>query len=588
MTTTSITSRSGDSHPAASATRLAGDRGSALIVVMVTMTILIALVTVGLNHAIGSTKFNDRQANWNEALAAAESGVDDYLARLNKDDSYWQTADCSNIALRGNPAVTGTRSSCSWGAGTPLGWRKVPGPLPGAGSGEAPPKGEFHYDIDVSETPIDGTITIRSTGRVEGVTRTVQSVLRRGGFGEFLYYTVYETVDPANEAVYTSASERAARALDCPRYWWATPKRGSDCSDINFVTGDVMNGPMHTNDAMLISGSPRFNGSTTTSYPSCRGATNQRYCYRSNGTTSPAFAKGIGYRAEIELPTSIGDMRQYVTPAGPGVNGVAPEYLGCLYTGPTRIIANSNGTLRIWSKWSGRPGGPALNPGCGSATDLQSTSGATVSLPHNKVIMVQNVPAAQTTPAAGACATGAIGDGLPVANDINTALSENACRNGNLYIEGVIKGRVTMVTDNNVIVTGDITYAGGENGTDVLGLIAENSVKIYHPVNSSGNNLLRNNSRPVLTNVTLSAAVLTLQHSFTVQYYQRGAKLGTLKVYGSLAQRFRGPVGTSGGSGYLKNYNYDTRLRYSPPPYFLDPVRSGWGQKVYGEVSPKY
>ena len=79
-------------------------------------------------------------------------------------------------------------------------------------------------------------------------------------------------------------------------------------------------------------------------------------------------------------------------------------------------------------------------------------------------------------------------------------------------------------------------------------------------------------------------------HSFGVQSYQYGAKLGTLKVYGSLAQRFRGPVGTTGspGTGYLKDYNYDSRLRYAPPPYFLDPVRSGWGMKVFGEVAPRY
>ena len=65
-----------------------------------------------------------------------------------------------------------------------------------------------------------------------------------------------------------------------------------------------------------------------------------------------------------------------------------------------------------------------------------------------------------------------------------------------------------------------------------------------------------------------------------MQAYDEGAKLGTLRVFGSIAQKFRGPVGTgdgSSGTGYLKNYNFDTRLRYSPPPYFLDPVGSGWG-----------
>ena len=73
-----------------------------------------------------------------------------------------------------------------------------------------------------------------------------------------------------------------------------------------------------------------------------------------------------------------------------------------------------------------------------------------------------------------------------------------------------------------------------------------------------------------------------------MQEYNRGNSLGTLHLFGSFAQRFRGPVGTTAGTGYLKDYEYDTRLRYSPPPFFLDPVRSSWGVKAYGESTSAY
>jgi len=45
-----------------------------------------------------------------------------------------------------------------------------------------------------------------------------------------------------------------------------------------------------------------------------------------------------------------------------------------------------------------------------------------------------------------------------------------------------------------------------------------------------------------------------------------------------IAQLYRGPVGTSGGSGtgYLKDYRYDDRLAYSEPPYFLNPTSTAW------------
>jgi hypothetical protein len=47
-------------------------------------------------------------------------------------------------------------------------------------------------------------------------------------------------------------------------------------------------------------------------------------------------------------------------------------------------------------------------------------------------------------------------------------------------------------------------------------------------------------------------------------------------VNGAIAQKFRGPVGTTGGTGFLKDYNYDDRLRYLEPPHFLDPVEAAW------------
>jgi hypothetical protein len=71
-----------------------------------------------------------------------------------------------------------------------------------------------------------------------------------------------------------------------------------------------------------------------------------------------------------------------------------------------------------------------------------------------------------------------------------------------------------------------------------------------------------------------------------VDNYYCGASLGTLTVNGAIAQNFRGPVGTSGGTGYLKSYNFDDRLRYSNPPYFLKPVQAPWGLLRFSEQVP--
>ena len=80
--------------------------------------------------------------------------------------------------------------------------------------------------------------------------------------------------------------------------------------------------------------------------------------------------------------------------------------------------------------------------------------------------------------------------------------------------------------------------------------------------------------------MTIEAAILSLQHSFIVDNWGCGEKLTKLNVFGAIAQRYRGPVGTGGASalatGYPKNYNYDDRLKFRSPPYFLDPVAANW------------
>jgi hypothetical protein len=88
------------------------------------------------------------------------------------------------------------------------------------------------------------------------------------------------------------------------------------------------------------------------------------------------------------------------------------------------------------------------------------------------------------------------------------------------------------------------------------------------------------NSTPNLGDITVQAAILSVNHSFTVDNYACGAFEGTLTVKGAIAQYFRGTVGTGvgglNGTGYLKDYNYDDILKYRSPPYFLSPLATPW------------
>jgi type II secretory pathway pseudopilin PulG len=89
-----------------------------------------------------------------------------------------------------------------------------------------------------------------------------------------------------------------------------------------------------------------------------------------------------------------------------------------------------------------------------------------------------------------------------------------------------------------------------------------------------------------LESPVIDAAILSTKHSWIVDNYKCGTTLGTLNVWGSIAQFWRGPVGTAGspGSGYIKNYNYDERLATQQPPSFLSPSSTSW--KLSRETAP--
>jgi hypothetical protein len=91
--------------------------------------------------------------------------------------------------------------------------------------------------------------------------------------------------------------------------------------------------------------------------------------------------------------------------------------------------------------------------------------------------------------------------------------------------------------------------------------------------------------------VEIDGSIQTLQHSFFVQRYDVGSDMGNLTVWGSIAQRWRGIVGQSGGwnsSGYTKAYHYDKRLQYSSPPYFPQWVNASWSEQHGGEIPAAY
>ena len=287
---------------------------------------------------------------------------------------------------------------------------------------------------------------------------------------------------------------------------------------------------------------------------------------------------------------------------------------GCTYQGPTTIVLNGS-TMNVTSPATptGKPTGAsgsstsndALNDAANTANVcMPASSGGSVAVPANGTIYVTNCGASytSTTTSHGVSTTYCNGQTYnPLSAAGETGVGGDTI--GDAIVQGTISSPMTLGSANNIVIDGNLCYADTMSSgkctttapatpsTDVLGLVALNYVEINHPVDSHGNN--ESSCSPAtsptsgsvscdLSSPTIDAVILALNHSFLVNNYTSGSSLGTLNVFGTIDQDWRGPVGTfgSGGTistGYAKSYQYDSRLVYLSPPYYLNPGTSQWG-----------
>lgn len=566
-----------------------GDGGFALLVVLGSMTMVSLFLLAGLGIALSNTKPSRTSQDTKSAVAAAQAGIDEFVSRLNANDTYWRNGGVDPT----NPAFTSNV------------------PVPGSGQSTA----TYRYALlsTTTETALTGAIRLRVTGKSKDTTRDLIARLTPNGFLKYVYFTDLETTDPAlfassTQAYYDGGTyfQSAADAnlfysdlradpgivsTQCSNYWFAgrsstrytsgnlsaveyrrqpdgsfvagnrvsVPAGGHSisfvCQEIRFAGGDKLTGPVKTNDAYLINGDPWFTqsvytgwaGTATPTPPSTPGP------WRGGGVPNPAGYSPI-YQAPLSVPASNSELLRAANTAA-----------GCTYKGATRVTFSNNGKMKVFS-----PGTTTSKSGCYNAS---LSAEQTVDVPA--VIYVED---------SGTCGTGSVG--YPMAGEVTTygPVTDYDCHKGNAYVSGILNGQVTIGTANDVVVVGDLTYKDELTGDDALGLIPQNYCWIYHPVKADGTNLL---STPVRK---LDAAVLSVNHSFLVQNFGKGAELSTdadeaskLRVRGAIAQKFRGPVGqtetvgsTTVRHGYIKDYQYDARLANAPPPYFLKPVASPW------------
>ena len=139
----------------------------------------------------------------------------------------------------------------------------------------------------------------------------------------------------------------------------------------------------------------------------------------------------------------------------------------------------------------------------------------------------------------------------------NSSSGTAATKPGNISLSGTNGSRVTLVAEGNINITGHVVYKDNPvtnpNSTDALGLIANSNIIVK---TSAPNNLV------------IQAHMIAKGGGFGVENYDTVSWRGLLNVYGGIVNKIRNAVGTTGTTGYSKNYTFDPRFKKTPPPRY--------------------
>lgn len=541
--------------------------GFTMIITVIGMSVLALLVLVAVTAVNGDAQLTTRDFSRKQAYEAAKAGIDEYAFRLHKNTGYW--SKCTQVETPNAVNQMGSTANR----------RSVPGLataqyaielIPATGHSTCDPTNLATATSSMLQSvdPMKGTFRIRSNGYSGESHVAITATFKPASFLDYVYFTQYETSDPvsyATEELKYGAEHQCEKFLREGRTETALKNKAGQtmneaggvyqanfgenkkyCTTISFVAGDNIKGPMHTNDAFVI-------------------------------CNNPTLGRGI----EDPIEVGAGSPGWYSTKesflnANSSCSGKSENFKGQLRLNSAIIVPpETNSELSTIAEPAYRFSGEisiCLNGSSMTVGKGQSCTEQTLPLPSNGVIYINSI----------ACS----GLYTPFLLSYPTTASE--C--GNVNVSGTYSKPLTIAAANDVIIKGNITKTNEEA---MLGLIANNFIRVYHPVKlhpevcetHSGvttchedltKTECKGNATGSIENLNIEAALLAIKHSFIVDNYDCGAQLGNLSVKGAIAQKFRGAVGTTGSTGYLKNYEYDERLKTTEPPSFIQPVKSDW------------
>ena len=294
----------------------------------------------------------------------------------------------------------------------------------------------------------------------------------------------------------------------------------SSGSRIWFMTDDNIYGPIHTNGEFAMAGTPSFYGLVTSP---------NEYVEHSTIATEPNFYGGENFNAPTKEAPSSYEISRLVDAADAG---------GKRYDSDIDVLFYTDGDGNGFADIS-YGGVEQTNTTCtGWGWSRTCTTTTTI--------------------------VGGTEETVEIADLDNPVISTS----GTATVVGVVQGGVTLHSEEEIEILGDITYYTNplvdSTSSDLLGLVSEGDVILDQNAHSYTGS----------QDVDIHATIMALNTSFYVENYSSGGAKGTINLLGGITQQNRGAVGTfnssSGAivSGYSKNYQYDNRLKAQIPPSF--------------------
>lgn len=398
---------------------------SALVVGLMIVSVLTMLAARSLGDSVASAAHIDRA----QAAAFAEYGMAAAIAELDAGLA---------LELRRTPG-DGARTL---DVGMPE-------------SGDVEPRSSATFDVQVEHDAATDDIVIVSLAEVGAQSHTLRARVRVRSSIDHLLLRSFETIDPVLQL--RPRSDCAVRRDD--------PARSPECIDVTLPAG-VLDGPVHSNDIIELSGATTLTSMLSTSHLEVvDGVVKPALSAASSPDAHVAAPFGLHHRSEILLPRTVAEVS-------------SATHVTCRFRGPT-LIRFSGAAIRVTSPLSvPRPEDGAEDVsgiGCLDVDRAALAEPTTIVLPPHAVIeIVRDVASDCTDHPLG------IVDGEDDARDW-------WCSGGDAFVWGSYEGARTVLAEDDIQIVWDVephravtgsadTSAAQRPGGDVLGLVAGDSI----------------------------------------------------------------------------------------------------------------